>query len=124
MDLVGHGGFVEDDGPVADPQGRVAASGTMAELLGRRELRLRLDGAGAEAEARLAAAGRVTRSGDSFTVVLPAGQAAEPDTAAVPDLVADLVALGVRVHAVESGRITLEQRLLDILRADPGGDRR
>ena len=74
----------------------------------------------AEAEARLAAAGQLTRSGDSFTVTLPA----EQDTTTVPDLVADLVGLGVRVHAVEPGRISLEERLLDILRAGPGGDRR
>lgn len=102
-------------------KGRVAASGTLAELLGGRELRLRLDGVSAEAEARLAAAGRLTRSGDGFTVELPADPVA---AAVVPDLVADLVALGVRVHAVEPGRISLEQRLLDILRADSGGDRR
>jgi ABC-2 type transport system ATP-binding protein len=30
--------------------------------------------------------------------------------------VADLVALGVRVHAVEPARISLEERLLGILR--------
>ncbi|MGN9841855.1 ABC transporter ATP-binding protein [Nonomuraea sp. H19] len=101
-------------------KGQVAASGTLAELLGRRELRLRLDGVSTEAEARLAAAGRLTRSGNSFTVALPADQ----DTTIVPDLVADLVGLGVRVHAVEPVRISLEERLLDILRADPGGDRR
>jgi ABC-2 type transport system ATP-binding protein len=101
-------------------KGRVAASGTLAELLGRRELRLRLDGVSARAEARLAAAGPLTRSGDSFTVALPA----DPDATTVPDLVADLVGLGVRVHAVEPGRISLEERLLDILRAVPGGDRR
>ena len=35
---------------------------------------------------------------------------------AVPDLVADLVAEGARVHAVEPGRISLEERLLGILR--------
>jgi ABC-2 type transport system ATP-binding protein len=101
-------------------KGRVAASGTLPELLGRRELRLRLDGVSAEAEARLAAAGQLTRSGNSFIVTLPADQ----DTTSVPDLVADLVGLGVRVHAVEPGRISLEERLLDILRADQGGDRR
>jgi ABC-2 type transport system ATP-binding protein len=94
-------------------KGRVAASGSLADLLGRRELRLRLDGVGAAAEGRLAAAGRLSRSGGWFTVALPA----EPDVATVPDLVADLVALGVRVHAVEPGRISLEERLLDILRA-------
>lgn len=108
-------------------KGRVAASGTLPELLGQRELRLRLDGVSAQAEARLAAAGKLTRSGNSFTVTLPTEQDAttvpEQDTT-VPDLVADLVGLGVRVHAVEPGRITLEERLLDILRAGAGGDRR
>jgi ABC-2 type transport system ATP-binding protein len=103
-------------------KGRVAASGTLAELLGRREVRLRLDGVDAEAERRLAAAGDLTSSGDSYTVALPAGRDAEHDTTTVPDLVADLVALGVRVHAVEPGRISLEERLLGILRT--GGDRR
>jgi ABC-2 type transport system ATP-binding protein len=101
-------------------KGQVAASGTLPELLGRRELRLRLDGVSAEAEARLAAAGQLTRSGNSFTVTLPADQ----DTTSVPDLVADLVGLGARVHAVEPGRISLEERLLDILRTGPGGDPR
>jgi len=98
-------------------KGRVAAAGTLAELLGRRELRLRLAGVGPAAEERLAAAGQLTRAGDTYTVALPAGQ---DDSDGVPELVADLVALGVRVHAVEPARISLEQRLLDILRA--GGD--
>jgi len=93
-------------------KGRVAAAGTLAELLGRHELRMRLDGVSEKAETRLAAAGRLTRSGDAFTVALPAG----PDPSIVPDLVADLVAMGVRVHAVEPARISLEDRLLDILR--------
>jgi ABC-2 type transport system ATP-binding protein len=101
-------------------KGRVAASGTLAELLGQRELRLRLDGVTAQAEARLATAGQLTRAGESFTVSLPA----DHDAATVPDLVADLVGLGVRVHAVEPGRISLEERLLDILRTGSGGDRR
>ena len=94
-------------------KGRVAASGSLEELLGRRELRLRLDAVSAEAERRLAAAGELTRSGGSFTVALPAQQ----DGTTVPDLVADLVDLGVRVHAVEPGRMSLEERLLGILRA-------
>ena len=101
-------------------KGRVAASGTLPELLGQRELRMRLDGVGAKAEARLAAAGALTRSGNEFTVTLPT----EEDVITVPDLVADLVGLGVRVHAVEPGRIKLEERLLDILRAGAGGDGR
>ncbi|MEV6596156.1 sigma factor [Actinoplanes sp. NPDC051346] len=101
-------------------KGRVAASGTLDELLGGRELRLRLDAVSAPAEARLAAAGRLTRSGDAFTVELPA----EPDATTVPDLVADLVGLGVRVHAVEPARISLEERLLDILRTGPSEEQR
>jgi ABC-2 type transport system ATP-binding protein len=101
-------------------KGRVAASGTLSELLGQRELRLRLDGVTAQAEARLAAAGQLTRTGNSFTVTLPA----DPDASSVPDIVADLVGLGVRVHAVEPGRISLEERLLDILRTGSAGDAR
>ncbi len=93
-------------------RGRVAAAGTLAELLGQHELRLRLDAVSPQAEQRLAAAGPVSRDGDAVTVRLPA----DFDPATVPDLVADLVGLGVRVHAVEPGRISLEQRLLDILR--------
>ena len=99
-------------------QGRVAAAGSLAELLGRRELRLRLDGVGPAAQARLAAAGELSRDGDAFTVALPA----DVPPATVPDLIADLVGLGVRVHAVEPGRISLEERLLGILRAGPGGE--
>jgi ABC-2 type transport system ATP-binding protein len=93
-------------------RGRVAASGSLAELLGQRELRLRLGGVSPAAEARLAAAGSLHHSGDEFTVAL----AAEDDGTTVPGLVADLVALGVQVHAVEPGRISLEERLLGILR--------
>jgi ABC-2 type transport system ATP-binding protein len=99
-------------------RGRVAASGTLAELLGQRELRLQLTDLPPAAEARLAATGPVERAGDWFTVSLPA----DVDGTAVPDLVHDLVALGARVHAVEPARISLEERLLGILRA--GSDAR
>jgi ABC-2 type transport system ATP-binding protein len=93
-------------------RGRVAAAGTLAELLGQRELHLHLDNVSPAAEARLAATGKVERSGDSFTLAL----SAVDEGTAVPDLVRDLAALGVRVHAVEPARITLEARLLGILR--------
>ena len=103
--------------------GRVAASGTLAELLGQRELRLQLTDLSPAANARLAATGHVERAGDWFTVALPA----DADGMAVPDMVADLVALGARVHAVEPARISLEERLLGILRAGSasrsGGER-
>ena len=93
-------------------RGEVAASGTLAELLGQRELHLRLSQVSPEAAARLAATGRVEREGDVYTLALPA----DDDGTAVPDLVRDLAGLGVRVHAVEPARITLEERLLGILR--------
>ncbi|HEU4910881.1 MAG TPA: ABC transporter ATP-binding protein, partial [Actinomycetes bacterium] len=96
-------------------RGKVVASGTLDELLGRREVRLRLDGVGAEAEARLAETGRLTRDGNAFTVELLVESGAT-----VPGLVADLVRLGVRVHAVEPGRMSLEERLLGILRHGDG----
>jgi ABC-2 type transport system ATP-binding protein len=99
-------------------RGRVAASGSLTELLGSRELRLQLTGVSPEARARLAATGKAEQEGEWFIVALPAEDLPADDAgAAVPDLVADLVALGVRVHAVQPGRITLEQRLLGILRA-------
>jgi ABC-2 type transport system ATP-binding protein len=99
-------------------KGRIAAAGSLAELLGRREVRLRLDRVSTDAQARLAESGTLTRVADSFTVTLPADTESEEDV--VPDLVADLVRLGVRVLAVEPGRISLEDRLLAILR--PGGE--
>jgi ABC-2 type transport system ATP-binding protein len=99
-------------------RGRVAASGTLAELLGQRELRLQLTGVAAAVQARLEATGKAQWEGDWVTVALPADDTGH----AVPDLVADLVSLGARVHAVEPGRISLEHRLLDILRA--GSDAR
>jgi ABC-2 type transport system ATP-binding protein len=100
-------------------RGRVAASGTLAELLGRRELRLRLTDLTPAAEARLAETGNVARNNGWITVALPA----DDDETAVPDLVRDLVALGSRVHAVEPARISLEERLLGILRAGEGDER-
>ena len=100
-------------------RGRVAASGTLAELLGQRELRLHLTQVSPAAEARLAATGGFERAGDWFTVAL----SDEDDGTTVPELVGDLVALGARVHAVEPARITLEERLLGILRDRDGGNR-
>ena len=98
-------------------RGRVAAHGTLAELLGGREVRLQLADLSPAAEQRLAATGVVERIDDWFTVALPADEGT-----AVPDLVRDLVALGARVYAVEPARISLEERLLGILRAGNGGD--
>ncbi|MEU4155379.1 ABC transporter ATP-binding protein [Actinoplanes sp. NPDC026670] len=84
--------------------GRVAVSGTLAELLGRRTLRLSLTDVSAEASAALEP---FTKDGDAYTVAMPDD---------VPALVADLVKRGVRVHSVEPARMSLEERLLEVLR--------
>jgi ABC-2 type transport system ATP-binding protein len=99
-------------------RGRVAAAGTLAELLGQHEIRLHLTDVTPAIEQRLAAAGAVERVGDWFTVAVPA----DDEGTAVPDLVGELVALGARVHAVEPTRVSLEERLLGILRAGSGAD--
>ena len=101
-------------------RGRVAASGSLAELLGQHNVRLHLTEVSPAGEARLAASGSVERVGQWFTVALPAG---DGEGTAVPALVRDLVGLGARVHAVEPVRISLEERLLGILRAGDGGER-
>ena len=116
--LIGEVERVCDRAVILD-RGRVAAAGTLAELLGRRQLRLQLSDLSPAAEARLAATEKLERAGDWFTVTLPD----DDDGTAVPDLVHDLVALGARVHAAEPARISLEERLLGILRAGDGDDR-
>ena len=89
-------------------RGRVVASGTMAELLGSGEIRIQvtdLDEAGMQA---IAGFGKAFRSEEWLTVV-------GVDPQRVPDLVAELVRLGARVHAVERGRQTLEERFIQLL---------
>ncbi|MBM2615436.1 ABC transporter ATP-binding protein [Actinoplanes sp. LDG1-06] len=86
--------------------GQVAASGTLTELLGEHTVRLRLGNVTAAAASRI---GHFTRDGEML--VLPAPPS-------VPDLVADLVKLGVEIHAVEPSRVSLEDRLLGIIRGE------
>ena len=81
--------------------------------------RLRLSGLTAEAERRLSGAGQLRRDADWCTVSLAEDEA----ETAIPALVRDLVGLGVAVHAVEPARISLEDRLLGILRTGAEGGR-
>jgi ABC-2 type transport system ATP-binding protein len=101
-------------------KGAVLASGTLNELLGRREVRLRLANVNPTAAELLARAGPLRRDGDWYAVALPADE----DATTVPDLVTQLVAHGVQIHAVEPGRISLEARLLGILRDNARGEDR
>ena len=105
--------------------GRVVASGTLSELLGQRKVTLRLSNVTEQAFERLRASGLVDREHDSYTITLPDGASevdvgsdgSEAADATISRLVADLVALGVQVYGVERSRISLEDRLLGILRA-------
>jgi ABC-2 type transport system ATP-binding protein len=94
--------------------GRVAAAGTLDELLGQSEVRLRLGRCSAASQLQLERFGTVEQQGDRFSV-----RGMQPDQ--VPDLVARLVAAGAQVYSVEPGRLSLEERLLDVLRADHDG---
>jgi ABC-2 type transport system ATP-binding protein len=95
--------------------GRVAAAGSLDELLGASQVRLHLGGLNPDVEALLEAAGAHTWAGEWVTV---GGVAA----AAVPALVAELVGVGAQIFAVEPGRVTLEERLLAVLRGPEPGD--
>ena len=90
-------------------RGRVVASGTMQELLGSGEIRIlvtELDDAGMRSIAHF---GTARHSDDDWLTVV----GVHPDK--VPDLIAELVGLGARIHAVERGRQTLEERFIQLL---------
>jgi len=110
--------------------GRLVAGGTLAELLGQRKVTLRLNNVTEQAHERLRASGVVEREKDRYTVTVSDGSGddgAGTDNfdsadADVSRLVADLVGLGVHVYGVERSRISLEDRLLGILRAGAESD--
>ncbi len=93
--------------------GRVVAAGTLTELLGESAVRIRVTGLPGDGavEAALAPFGRLAHD-DDWLVIRPI----DPDR--VPDAVAALVALGVRVHAVDPGRRSLEDLFLGMVRDD------
>ncbi len=86
--------------------GRVVASGTFAELLSGDTVRLRVSGfSGAQ---DLSHFGTADVEGDRLTV-------RGIDAERIPDLVAELVSRGVRVHAVQPTSESLEDRFLSLL---------
>jgi ABC-2 type transport system ATP-binding protein len=93
----------------------VVASGTLGELLGESAVRLRVTGL-PEDRSPLAAFGPITDE-DGWLVIRPVN----PER--VPDIVATAVAMGGRVHAVDPGRLTLEELFLDVIRGATPEDR-
>jgi ABC-2 type transport system ATP-binding protein len=95
-------------------RGVVVAEGTLADVLGERETRIRVDGLGKADLAALDAFGPSTlEDGELVLTALPDER--------VPDVVAALVGMGARVHAVSSSRESLEQRFLELVGGAGGG---
>ncbi|MFN8630859.1 MAG: ABC transporter ATP-binding protein [Chloroflexota bacterium] len=94
-------------------KGRVVAAGSLGELLGEAAVRLRVTGLPADRRA-LDAFGPVSEE-DGWLVIRPV------DPERIPDVVAACVALGGRVHAVDPGRLTLEELFLDLVRGSDSG---
>lgn len=91
-------------------RGTVIAEGTLADVLGKSETRVRVEGVDPGQIAGRGPFGQPRLVGrDLFFADLA------DDT--VPDLVAALVAMGGRVHEVSSGRESLEERFLELVRA-------
>lgn len=89
-------------------RGRVVAEGTLDELLGGDTVRIRATGLDRAARAGLAGYGQLDDEGDWLIV-------RGIDSERVPQLVADIVRLGGRVHAVEPRHESLEDRFLRLL---------
>ncbi len=94
--------------------GRVVAAGTLDAILGAATVRVRVTELDAAGRATLTPFG--TLSDDPPWLVV---RGCPPER--VPDLVAAIVAAGGRIHAVDAGRETLEERFLELLghAADP-----
>jgi ABC-2 type transport system ATP-binding protein len=88
--------------------GRVIASGTMDELLGGTAVKVRVSGLSPADVGKLSSFGDVDDEGDHLTFTR-----LKPER--VPDLVAEIVALGGRVYEVAPRHQTLEDRFLQLL---------
>jgi ABC-2 type transport system ATP-binding protein len=95
--------------------GRVLASGRLTDLLGESTVRIHVTDLAASAVATLAPFGRVSTSDDGWLVI------AGIDPGVIPDAVAAIVAAGGRVHGVDPGRATLEDRYMELVAGTVGG---
>jgi ABC-2 type transport system ATP-binding protein len=91
--------------------GRVVASGELDDVLGQAETQIRVSGLSAADLPAIERFGPPTLEGEQLTV-------RPMDPAGVPDLVAQLVSMGARIHEVRSGRSSLEQRFLELVARD------
>ena len=89
-------------------RGRVVAEGTLDELLGGDTVRIRVTDLDRAAKTGLSRFGQLDEEGDWLAI-------RGIDTERVPELVADVVRLGGRVHAVEPRHESLEDRFLRLL---------
>ena len=90
-------------------RGRVLADGRLDDLLGVSAVRIRVTDLAADALAPLARFGPTTASDDGWLTI------SGIDPSAIPDVVGAIVAAGGRVHAVDPGRATLEDRYLELI---------
>jgi ABC-2 type transport system ATP-binding protein len=88
--------------------GRVIASGTMDELLSGSAVRVRVAGLDQADKNKLASFGNIDDEGDQITFT-------KLDAERVPELVAQIVAMGGRVYEVSPRHQTLEDRFLQLL---------
>ncbi|HKV87496.1 MAG TPA: ABC transporter ATP-binding protein [Candidatus Dormibacteraeota bacterium] len=88
--------------------GRVIASGTMDDLLGGTAVRVRVSGLAQADLNQLAAFGHIDEEGEQLTFTNLVAER-------VPELVAQMVALGGRVYEVAPRHQTLEDRFLQLL---------
>jgi len=95
--------------------GRVVASGRLDDLLGESTVRIRVTDLPATAVASLDRFGRVVASDDGWLSI------AGIDRDAIPDVVVAIVGAGGRVHAVDAGRATLEDRYMELVGASAVG---
>jgi ABC-2 type transport system ATP-binding protein len=89
-------------------KGRVLAAGRLDELLGEPAVRIRVTELPPSAAAALSDFGPIRIDGDWLSI-----EPMDPDR--IPDVVQALVGHGARVHEVESGRGSLEDRFLRLI---------
>jgi len=91
--------------------GRVVASGNLDDVLGLEETQVRVAGLSPSDLPAIERFGVPTLAGDLLAV-------RPMNPASVPELVSTLVAMGAKIHEVRSGRMSLEQRFLDLVARD------